>query len=81
MGNRRDKFYKDASIFSDGACDWVSTAVVVALAACKRTQQLPTLLRQQCWELLVRVSSGVQTDATTPNNVGICSASWEGYNP
>ena len=23
-----------------------------AQAACKRTQQLPTLLRQQCWELL-----------------------------
>ena len=29
----------------------------------------------------VRVSSGLQTDATTPNNVGTCSASWEGYNP
>ena len=29
----------------------------------------------------VGVSSGVQTDATTPNNVGTCSASWEGYNP
>ena len=27
------------------------------------------------------VGSGVQTDATTPNNVGTCSASWEGYNP
>ena len=76
-------------------------------AACKQTQQLPTLLRQQCWELLracwqwsangynnsqnccasnvgsccVRVGSGVQTDATTPNNVGTCSASWEEYNP
>ena len=25
--------------------------------------------------------SGVQTDATTPNNVGTCSASWEEYNP
>ena len=24
----------------------------VSKAACKRTQQLPTLLRQQCWELL-----------------------------
>ena len=23
----------------------------------------------------------VQTDATTPNNVGTCSATWEGYNP
>ena len=29
----------------------------------------------------VRVDGGVQTDATTPNNVGTCSASWEGYNP
>ena len=29
----------------------------------------------------VRVSSGVQTDVTTPNNIGTCSASWEGYNP
>ena len=31
-----------------------------------------------CW---VRVGSSVQTDATTPNNVGTCSASREGYNP
>ena len=23
----------------------------------------------------------MQTDATTPNNIGICSAPWEGYNP
>ena len=29
----------------------------------------------------VRVGSGVQTDATTRNNVGTSSASWEGYNP
>ena len=29
----------------------------------------------------VRVGSGVQTDATTTNNVGTCSTSWEGYNP
>ena len=29
----------------------------------------------------VRVGSGVQTDATTPNDVGTCSASWKGYNP
>ena len=28
----------------------------------------------------VRVGSGVQTDATTPNNVETCIASWEGYN-
>ena len=30
-----------------------------------------------CW---VHVGSGVQTDATTPKNVGTFSASWEGYN-
>ena len=29
----------------------------------------------------VSASSGVQTDASTPNNVGTCIASWEGYNP
>ena len=29
----------------------------------------------------VRVGSGVQTDARTPNNVGTYSAWWEGYNP
>ena len=29
----------------------------------------------------VRIGRGVQTDATTPNNVGTRSASWEGYNP
>ena len=27
----------------------------------------------------VRVGSGVKTDATTPSNVGTCSALWEGY--
>ena len=27
----------------------------------------------------VPVGSGVQTDATTPCNVGTCSVSWEGY--
>ena len=29
----------------------------------------------------VRVGSGLQTDTTTPNNVGTSSALWEGYNP
>ena len=29
----------------------------------------------------VRVGSGLQTDATTSNNVGAFSASWGGYNP
>ena len=41
---------------------------------------------QHCWpnnfgSCCVRVGSGVQTDATSPNNIGTCSASWEGYNP
>ena len=38
-------------------------------------QQLPTLLAQQCWELLrpfARSLSYVRTDATTPNNLGSC---------
>ena len=38
---------------------------------------------QTCWaknvgSCCVRVGSGVQTEATTPNNVKTCSASWEG---
>ena len=49
--------------------------------ACKRARQLPTLLCQQCWELLRPVGSGVQTDTTTPNKFRTCSASWEKYNP
>ena len=41
---------------------------------------------QHCWRnnggsCCVRVGSGVQTDATTPNNIGTSGASWEGYNP
>ena len=41
---------------------------------------------QHCWpnnvgNCCVRVGSGVHRDVTTPNNVGTCSASWEGYNP
>ena len=28
---------------------------------------------------MLGVGSGVQTDATTPNNVGTCSVLWEGY--
>ena len=34
---------------------------------------------QHC--LANNVGSAVQTDATTPNNVGTCSALWEGHNP
>ena len=30
---------------------------------------------------MLGVGSGVQTDATTPNNAATCSASWEGCNP
>ena len=37
-----------------------------------------------CWtnnaSSCVRIGSGVQTDVTTPNTVGTCGASWEGYN-
>ena len=29
----------------------------------------------------VGIGSGVQTDLTTPNKLGTCSASWEQYNP
>ena len=41
---------------------------------------------QHCWannvgRCCVRVGDGVQTDATTPNNLRTCSTSWEGYNP
>ena len=41
--------------------------------------------KQHCWannvgSCRVGVDSGVQTDATTRNNVGTCSALWEGYN-
>ena len=41
---------------------------------------------QHCWpsnveSCCVRVGSGVQTDATSPDNIGTCSASFEGYNP
>ena len=40
---------------------------------------------RDCWannirSCCVRVGSGIQTDATTLNNSGNCSASWEGYN-
>ena len=38
-------------------------------ATYKRTQQLPTLLRQQCHVLLQPCCSSVQADATTPNNM------------
>ena len=41
---------------------------------------------QHCWvnnvgRCCVRVGDSVQKNATTPNNVGTCSTSWEGYNP
>ena len=34
------------------ACCCLLLGVVKLLATCKRTQQFPTLLGQQCWELL-----------------------------
>ena len=48
--------------------------------ACKRAQQLPTLLRQQC-ELWRACWQWCANGATTPNKFGTCSASWEEYNP
>ena len=41
---------------------------------------------QHCWvnnvgRCCVRVGDSVQKDATTPNNAGTCSTSWEGYIP
>ena len=47
-------------------------------AACKRTQQLPTLLRQQCWELLRAcwqwcANGRNNSQQCCANNVGSCS--------
>ena len=50
-------------------------------AACKRAQQLQTFCANNVGSCCVRVGSGVQTNATTPNKFGTCSASREGYNP
>ena len=47
----------------------------------KRRQQLSTLLRKQCWELLRACWQWCANGATSPNNVGTYSTSWEGYNP
>ena len=46
-------------------------------AACKRTQQLPTLLRQQCWELLracwqLSANERINSQHCWRNNVGSC---------
>ena len=43
---------------------------------CKRTQQVATLLAQQCWELLALVAWCMQTSATTANIVGVSSLFW-----
>ena len=80
MGNRRDKFYKDTSIFSDGATGFPLLSSLLRLRANGRNN-FQHCCANNVGSCCVRVSSGVQTDATTPNNVGICSASWEGYNP
>ena len=57
-------------------------AVFASLMAvvCKRTQQLSNYVVDNVGSCCVRDGSGVQTGATTLNNVGTCSASWEGYN-
>ena len=44
-------------------------------------EQLPTLLALDSWELFHPCWQWCRTDATTPNNIGTCSALWEGYNP
>ena len=77
------------------AINFIRTQVFLAMVHATGFPLLSSLLRlrangrnnfQHCCannvgSCCVRVGSGVQTDATTPNNVGICSASWEGYNP
>ena len=57
------------------------SAVVASILAVvrKRMQQLPTLLALDVGSCRVHLGSGAQTDATTPNIVATCSASWEGY--
>ena len=44
---------------------------------------VPTMLgvHNNVGSCCMHVGSGVQTDATTPNKFGTCSASWEEYNP
>ena len=50
----------------------------IKLRANERIEQLPTFFGPRklhpCWQWC-------RTDATTPKNVGTCSALWEGYNP
>ena len=46
----------------------------------KRYQEIKKCWANNVGSCGVRVGSGLQTGATTPNNVGICSAMWEGYN-
>ena len=71
------------------ACAWLllgidaqSLSLVTLVATCKRTQQFQTLLSQKTLGVVcISVGSGVQTDATFPNdNVGTCTAFWEEYN-
>ena len=45
---------------------------VPPFSPCKQTQQITTLLVQQCWELLVLVVWCMQTNATPANIVGGC---------
>ena len=55
-------------------------ASVMAAVVCKRTQQISNYVADNVGSCCVRDGSGVQTGATTLNNAGTCSASWEGYN-
>ena len=53
---------------------------MVKVRANGRTE-IPTLLGQQCWELLGPCWQWCANGTATPNNVGTYSASWEEYTP
>ena len=67
------------------ACCWAKFETGQTFSTMQTGALLLTNQSQHCCannvgSCCVRISSGLQTDATTPNNVGTCSASWEGYN-
>ena len=55
-----------------------SKFLMIKVRANGRTE-IPTLLGQQCWELLGPCWQWCANGAATHNNVGTYSASWEGY--
>ena len=54
--------------------------MAVVVVQPKRYQEIKKCWANNVGSRGVRVGSGLQTGATTPNNVGVCSAMWEGYN-